>query len=117
MNVYVRSSDCRVFAHGPNDKLGSRTVTKYAPPQKIFEPTVQGIKIKLPALFPRKNSDSMILSPARLLQSNPLSSVRALPSGWDGPHLTEKWAQETGSGTCLIYMESCNEVTRKNEMN
>ena len=27
---------------------------KYALPQKMFEPTAQGIKIKLPALFPRK---------------------------------------------------------------
>jgi hypothetical protein len=43
--------------------------------------------------------------------------MQALPSGWDGLHLTEKWAQETGNGTCLIYMESCSEVTRKNEMN
>ena len=101
----------------PNNKLGSHTVTNFALPQKMFGPMVQGIKIKLPALLPRKNSDSMILSPTRLPRSNPLSYMRALPSGWDNLHLTEKWAQETGSGTCLIYMESCNEVTRKNETN
>ena len=59
----------------------------------------------------------MVLSPTRLPRSNPLSYMQALPSGWDGLHLTEKWAQETGNGTCLIYMESCSEVTRKNEMN
>ena len=59
----------------------------------------------------------MVLSPTRLPRSNPLSYMQALPSGWDDLHLTEKWAQETGSGTCLIYMESCSEVTRKNEMN
>ena len=59
----------------------------------------------------------MVLSPTRLPRSNPLSYMQALPSGWDELHLTEKWAQETGNGTCLIYMESCSEVTRKNEMN
>ena len=105
------------FAHGPDNKLDSHTITKFALPQKIFGPIVQRIKkVELPALSPQ-NSDSMVLSPTRLPRSNPLSYMRALPSGWDNPHLTEKWAQETGSGTCLIYMESCNEVTRKNEMN
>ena len=59
----------------------------------------------------------MVLSPTRLPRSSPLSYMQALPSGWDDLHLTEKWAQKTGSGTCLIYMESCSEVTRKNEMN
>ena len=42
------------FAHGPNDKLSSRTTAELALPQKIFEPTVWGNKIRLPALFPRK---------------------------------------------------------------
>ena len=55
----------------------------------------------------------MVLSPTRLPRSSPLSYMQALPSGWDDLHLTEKWAQKTGSGTCLIYMESCSEVTRK----
>ena len=32
------------FAHGPNNKLSSRTVAELALPQKIFEPTVWEIR-------------------------------------------------------------------------
>ena len=86
------------------------------PSEKIWTHCSKDLKIELPALLPQ-NSDSMVLSPTRLPRSSPLSYMQALPSGWDELHLTEKWAQETGNGTCLIYMESCSEVTRKNEMN
>ena len=89
------------------------TVTKFALPQKIFEPTVQKIKVEVPALFPRKNSDSSIFPHDPFLRLNPPYSPWILPSGWDDPHLTRKWAQEAGSGTCPIYMKSCNKVTQK----
>ena len=79
-----------LFAYDLDDKLGFFTVTKFALPQKIFEPTVQRIKVKLPALFPRKNSDSSMFPHALFLRLNPPYSMWALPSGWDNPHLTRK---------------------------
>ena len=84
--------------------------------RKDLDPLFGGFKNRIASALPT-NSNSMVLSPTRLPRSSPLSYMQALPSGWDDLHLTEKWAQKTGSGTCLIYMESCSEVTRKNEMN
>ena len=60
-----------LLAYGLDDKLGFFTVTKFALPRKIFEPTVQRIKVKLPALFPRKNSDSSIFPHAPFPTAEP----------------------------------------------
>ena len=115
--MHVRSSDHWLFAHGPSKQNLVPILLRNSPSlRKDLDPLFEGKKIEWPALSPQ-NSDSMVLSPTRLPWSSPLSYMQALPSGWDDLHLTEKWAQETGSGTCLIYMESCSEVTRKNEMN
>ena len=46
LKICVRSSDHWVLAHGPNNKLGSHTVTNFALPQKISGPMVQGTKNK-----------------------------------------------------------------------
>ena len=53
--MHVRSSDHSLFRHGPDNKLDSHTITKFALPQKIFGPIVQRIKkVELPALSPQK---------------------------------------------------------------
>ena len=72
-----------------NDKFGSRPVAKLALPQKIFEPTVQGIK-KITSALPAKIRTPVCFLRALLLRPKPPSSVWALPSGWDCPHLTKK---------------------------
>ena len=72
-----------------NDKFGSRPVAKLALPQKISEPTVQGIK-KMTSALPAKIWTPACLLHSLLLRTKPPSSVRALPSGWDCPHLTKK---------------------------
>ena len=62
---------------------------------------------------PRENLDSTILSRFRLRQLNP-PPLRAATPFWVGePAFRWGGAQKTGSGSCLIYMESCNEVTQK----
>ena len=82
----------------------------------MFESMIQGFKTKFSSALPTKFfglHDTFLL----VSFNRAHSYVWAFPSGWGRPHLTKEWAQEAGSGTCLIYMESCNEVTRKNEMN
>ena len=79
-----------LLAYGPDDELNFHDSHEICPPPKIFEPTVQKIKVEVPALFPRKNSDSSIFPHDPFLRLNPPYSMWALPSGWDDPHLTRK---------------------------
>ena len=51
---YVLNQVTIGFAYGPNDKLSSRTTAELALPQKIFEPTVWGNKIKITSALPAK---------------------------------------------------------------
>ena len=85
----------------------------YALLQKTFQPLARNLKMKFCALC-RRRRDSTESCPYLLSASQTRSLLVGLSLLGGSPTFDGKRAQKTGSGTCTIYVESCNKVTPKN---
>ena len=92
--------------------LVPRAISELCPPSKNFSTPCAKFKNEVCALCHRRR-DSTESCPYLLSANQTRSLLVGLSLLGGSPTFDGKRAQKTGSGTCTIYVESCNKVTPK----
>ena len=89
-----------------------RAISKLCPPSENFPTPCAKFKMNCLRTLPRRAGlHGIVPLPTFCSQTRALLGGRSFLGG--SPTFNGKRAQKTGSGTCTIYVESCNKVTPK----